>query len=287
MVNKTSSASDSRVAIRQYYEQNTGRFLSFGRQRRTRTIHRAVWAEGVSRTDEALNHTNLLIHQQLAELAQANPSWAIRTADLGCGVGGSLFYLARCMPVPFWGVGLTISPQQAQMAQQHAAQLGLQERCAFIEADFQHPPLVSDLESAFSIEAFAHSPDQAEYLRAAARLLRSGGRLILCDDFLTDYGDEDNDWLRAFRSGWQVSGLSTTERVSETAVSLGLDLRLDTDLTPYLRLSAIPELLAIAIVGSGKVIKHPYWQSISGGIALQQCLKQGLVSYRFLVFEKD
>jgi hypothetical protein len=75
--------------------------------------------------------------------------------------------------------------------------------------------------------------------------------------------------------------------VGETTVSLGLDLRLDTDLTPYLRLSAIPELLAISIVGSGKFIKHPYWQSISGGIALQQCLKQGLVSYRFLVFEKD
>ncbi len=285
MTNSAPATSSSHT-VRQYYEQNTGWFLSFGRQRDTRTIHRAVWAEGVSRTDEALNYTNRLILDHLLELAEAIPGETLRAADLGCGVGGSLFFLARRIPAPFQGVGLTISPQQARLARIHAAQINLQERLAFVEADFQHLPLAGGLEAAFSIEAFAHSPDPADYLRGAAFLLRRGGRLILCDDFRSNDGDDGDGWLRAFRQGWQVPGLSRPDRVEELAESFGLELRLSTDLTPYLRLSALPSWLARAITRSGAVIRHPYWQSITGGVALQQCLKLGLVRYRFMVFER-
>lgn len=285
-MSKSASAPSSGFSIRQYYEHNTHLFLLGGRQGGSRAIHRAVWAPGVGGKQAALNYTNQLILNHLLELAEANTGETLRAADLGCGVGGSLFYLSSRMPSSFWGVGLTISPSQAQLAQRYAAQLGLVKRCAFIEADFQHPPLAGRLDTAFSIEAFAHSLDPAGYLREASRLLRSGGRLILCDDFRSNQGKEDDDWLLAFRSGWQVPALTTSDRITETAESYGLGLRLDIDLTPYLRISTAPVWLARAIARSGSVIKHPYWQSITGGVALQQCLKRRLVSYRFLVFDK-
>lgn len=272
--------------IRQYYERNTRLFLSLGRQEGTHTIHRAVWGAYVRDREAALNYTNELIRQQLLEIIQSAPVKTLRTADLGCGVGGSLFYLAHHMPSPFWGVGLTISPQQARLAGQHASRLDLQEHCSFLEADFLHLPLADGLDAAFSIEAFAHTPDPEGYLREAARLLRSEGRLMLCDDFRTILGEDDNYWLHAFQRGWHVPGLSSAQHVKEIAQAQRLEPIRDLDLTPYLRLSVVPERLARAIAGTGTKLKHLYWQSLTGGMALQQCLKQELVSYRFLVFEK-
>jgi tocopherol O-methyltransferase len=284
-VSKSAPAASSSRSVRQYYEQNTRLFLSHGRQSSTRTIHRAVWAPGVSDHQGALNYTNQLIFTHLLELAEDNPGKTIRAADLGCGVGGSLFYLSSRMPASFWGLGLTISPSQAKLARRHADKLNLQQRCAFIEADFQRLPLAGGLEAAFSIEAFAHAPDPKGFLREASRLLGSQGRLMLCDDFQTGQGEEDNFWLQAFRSGWRVPGLRSAEQVEEMARGSGLVLKKELDLTPYLRLSAVPSWMARRIVGAGARLKHLYWQSISGGTALQQCLKRGLLSYRFLVFD--
>ncbi|MGW8251150.1 MAG: SAM-dependent methyltransferase, partial [Anaerolineales bacterium] len=237
-------------AVRRYYEQNTRFFLSFGRPGGTRTIHRAVWGPGVSDRKAALSYTNRLIYTYLLELTERQPEMPIRAADLGCGVGGSLFYLASRMPQPFWGLGLTISPSQARLAQRHAAQLNLQSRCAFIEADFQRPPLVSGWQAIFSIEAFAHAPNPQGYLQEAARMLVDGGRLMLCDDFLAGTGKEENFWLRAFRTGWQVPGLRTVEQVKVMGQACGLELSREQDLTPYLRLSPVPGWLARWLVGA-------------------------------------
>jgi cyclopropane fatty-acyl-phospholipid synthase-like methyltransferase len=276
----------SSYAVRQYYQQNTRFFLTYGRQSQTRTIHRAVWAPDVADRQAALNYSNRLILAQLLELGQKNLETTVRAADLGCGVGGSLFYLVSRLPEYFRGVGLTISSDQARIAQRYAGQLQLEQRCAFIEADFQHLPLAGGFEAAFSIEAFAHSSDPAAYLREAARLLGEGGLLMLCDDFLTDLGAGDNYWLQAFQQGWQVPGLRSAEQVKELARANGLELIEESDLTPYLRLNAVPTWLVRAMVATGTRFKHIYWQSVTGGVALQQCLKQGLVRYLFIVFEK-
>lgn len=281
-------ASEGRTdpTVRRYYEQNTRLFLSLGRQDSTRTIHRAIWAPGVSDRQAALSYVDQLIYTRLLELAVSHPGKPVRAADLGCGVGGSLFYLASRMPAPFWGLGLTISPSQARLAQRHAVEISLQRRCAFIEADFLRLPLGGGLQATFSIEAFAHTSDPQGYLREAARLLDDGGRLILCDDFLTGKAEAGNFWLRAFRAGWHVPGLRSVGQVKELGRAYGLELSEELDLTPYLRLSRVPGGLAKAVVGASTKVKNLYWQSLRGGMALQECLKRGLVSYRFLVFEK-
>ena len=284
-------------AVRQYYERNTNLFLTHGRQSRTRTIHRAVWAPGVVNLEAALNTTHAMICQEVEALLQPgepdNPT-RLKVADLGCGVGGSLFYLAERTRTPLWGLGLTISSLQARLARHHSRQLRLQDRCDFIEADFNHVPLRPGLDAIFSIEAFAHTPDAYAYLSEAARLLRAGGRLMLCDDFRlihhTDKpADSDLFWLTAFQRGWHIPQLYTHEQVVDLARPLGLHLVSQNDLTPYLRLSRLPVLLVYLVVASWLSLRsyHPYWGSLLGGLALQQCLKQGLIAYRFLVLEKS
>jgi cyclopropane fatty-acyl-phospholipid synthase-like methyltransferase len=274
-------------SVRQYYERNTQLFLLSGWRKQTGSIHRAIWAPGVGDLETALNYANELVRSQLSKLAQQNPGEIVKVADLGCGVGGSLTYLASRLAGGFWGVGVTISPHQARMAQQLAQQLSLQGRCAFIEADYLALPLPGGVDAAYSIEAFAHTPDPQRYFCEASRILRAGGRLLLCDDFQGEQAEPDNFWLNSFQRGWQAMGVSSLSQAEELARRCGLHLVDQQDLTPHLRLSRLPDRLARWLVSAGLRSRDPYWRSVAGGIALQQALKAGIVTYLFIVFEKS
>ncbi len=274
-------------SVRQYYERNTQLFLLPGRRKQTGSIHRAIWAPGVGDLETALNYSNELVRLQLDELFQQNPGEIVQVADLGCGVGGSLTYLASRLAGVFWGVGATISPHQAQLARDQARRLGLGERCTFIEADYLALPLPGGVDAAYSIEAFAHTPDPQRYFYEASRILRAGGRLLLCDDFQGEHAEPDNFWLNSFQRGWQAMGVSSLSQAEELARRCGLHLIDQQDLTPHLRLSRLPAWLARWLVLAGLRSRDPYWQSVAGGIALQQALKAGIVTYLFVVFEKS
>jgi hypothetical protein len=62
----------------------------------------------------------------------------------------------------------------------------------------------------------------------------------------------------------------------------------DDELTPFLRLHNLPEALArgLRFLGNQLPFRHAILPSMLGSMALQQCLHQGVVEYRFLVFER-
>ena len=268
--------------IRRYYDQNTSLFLAFGSGQKMTSIHRAIWADGARTLDDALN----VAHQRI--LAEVHGR---RVADLGCGVGASLFHILPQMEQPAFGLGLTISPVQARLAQATAGRLGLAGQCLIAEGDFLSVPLEGEsLDAVYSVEAFCHTSEQASYFREAARLLRPAGRLVLIDDFRAErpFSPDEAAWLAAFRAGWYVPGVSTLSQVSDWAANAGLRLCRSDDLTPFLRLRALPNGLARFLIKTGEKLplRHAILPSMLGSIALQQALRQGIVQYRFTVFEK-
>jgi cyclopropane fatty-acyl-phospholipid synthase-like methyltransferase len=270
-------------SIRRYYDENTRLFLAFGSGRKVTSIHRAVWADGAQTLDEALNVT----HRRI--LAEINGQ---RIADLGCGVGASLFHILPQMAQPAFGLGLTISPVQAGIAQQAAAQLGLAGQALIVEGDFVATPLAStSLDSVYSIEAFCHALNPAAYLREAARLLRPGGRLILVDDFCTErpLSPGESDWFAAYQAGWFVPGVCKPSQAAEWAAEAGLHLYRNDDLSLFLRLRALSDGLARLLLrlGNKLPIRHTILPSMLGSMALQQSLALGVVQYRFMAFEKQ
>lgn len=294
----TSSATTA--AIRRYYEQNTGLFLAWG-QPRTYTIHRALWAPGVTDHAQALNYSNaLLLAEAQALAARVTPrvpgvdgelGAELRLADLGCGVGGSLFYLLEHLNVPARGVGCTLSPAQARVAAQRRAALRLEARCLFVEADFQHAPLPAGFHLAYSVEAFCHAAEPARYLAEAARLLQPGGRLVLIDDFQTPGAEADpaaRRWLAAYQAGWHIPNLRPPAATAALAAEHGLRLADDRDLTPLIRLRALPNAVAgwLLSVGRRLPLRHAILPSMLGSMALQQCLRAGWITYRALTFER-
>ena len=265
-------------AVRRYYDANTPFFVRWGSSAQARSIHRAVWAAGVRSLDEALNYSNQLLLTEIESLNRA----ALRVVDLGCGVGGSLHYLAGRLTAPAALVGLTLSPVQARLAQTH-------NPGKIIEGDFLRVPLAGGADVVYSVEAFIHSPNAEAYLAEAARLLNPGGRLILIDDFRAESAPENHYWLEAYRRGWHASNLQTVPHVDSLARARGLRLIANRHLTPHLRLRALPNAMAVALHEAGRrlPLRHPLWPSTLGSMALQQALQLGLIEYRCLVWEKE
>ncbi len=237
--------------------------------------------------EEALNFSNSLI---LKEIESSTPSHA-RIADLGCGVGASLFYIHPRLQNPAPAFGLTLSPVQAKLAKESAAQLGLQNQINVAEGDFTSVPLPSEsLDAVYSVEAVCHAVDPEKYFHEASRLLRKGGKLIFVDDYQAAHPltTKEQKWLDAFIKGWHVPGVRTVEQTIYFANKYQLHLAKNDDLTPHLRLRNLPDSLASALLFLGEKlpINHTIVPSMLGSMALQQCLHMKVVEYRFLVFEK-
>jgi cyclopropane fatty-acyl-phospholipid synthase-like methyltransferase len=272
--------------LRRYYDRNTRWFLFLGGSRRIATIHRALWAPEVKNRAEALDTP----HRLLARQAQAHA--AKRILDLGCGVGGALFSLAQKLPHAWHGLGVTISPLQAELARRETHRRSLDAQLDFLATDFLTLPALEPFDLAFSIEAFVLCPDPAGYFSSAARALRPGGWLVLIDDFLTplhrDLSPEETGWIETFRIAWHASGFNTTAAAERHALQAGLILREELDLSAWVRTTTWRDRLVAWSVALGRPLgmHGPYWDSLLGGDALRRCIAHGLSQYSFLVFEK-
>jgi len=271
--------------VRRYYDTNAAAFERLGQG--GASIHRAVWGAGVTTRAEAFHHVDDLILDTLPP-GLARPA----IVDMGCGLGASLIYLAG--RIDMRGEGITISSAQAARAAEIIAESGAGERVHVREGDFLSVPeeLAGKADLAFSIEAFIHSPDAGRYFEQAARVLRPGGTLVLCDDFLNSAEPPDSPrgrrWLEEFRVGWHAGSLLTVDQVGEAAAAHGLTLVRDLDLTPHLELRRPRDRWISLLVRAVGVFrpKGPYWQSLVGGNALQLALLNSLLSYRFLELRK-
>lgn len=267
--------------VRRYYDDNASAFEKLGQG--GASIHRAVWGPGVSTRQAAFHHVDELL---LDTLPPDLPRPSV--VDLGCGLGASLLYLAG--RIDLTGEGITISPLQAARARELIARAGAGARVRCREGNYLSLPadLTGAADLTFSIEAFLHSPDADGYFREAARTLRPGGRLVVCDDFLTSADVPSSPrqarWLEEFRTGWHAGSLLTVEQVRATAAAHGLTLVRDIDLTPHLELRRPRDRWITALLAAGRVFRPTgeYWQSLVGGNALQFALLHGLLNYRFL-----
>ena len=272
--------------VQKYYDHNTKIFQRHGQS--GLSIHRAVWGPGVTTRDSAVHFVDDLI---LTELRDFEPNTKI--LDMGCGVGASLLYFAQRLAIV--GEGVTISPLQAA----HAAELFERARVNTLRCRFGNflalPPDIHDVDLAFSIEAFVHSPDAEGYFSQAARVVRPGGKLIICDDFLSQRASlnssaQERKWLQEFRTGWKISSLVTVNSACETARSVGFTLISVLDLTEFLELRRPRDILISVLVRIGKSLGYhggDHWSALTGGNALQLATCSGAVGYQYLVFERN
>lgn len=280
--------------VRRYYDANTSVFRVL--EPKGDTIHRAVWAEGIRSRRAALAFTNGLVAAEVTMLAERDGASSPRIVDLGCGTGGTFLFLADHLRVPWSGLAITLSPRQVARAEDNFRRRGLTARCEVRLGDYLHVPSDGPFDVAVAIESFVHCPEPAAFFREAARVLGPGGRLLLCDDLLSERAassrlpPSEAACLRELSRGWLAPCLQSARAIAELGASAGLRVVWEKDLTPSLRLLRAAthprgKALANRLLRLG-ALDHPLLRSLTGGLALQLALGQGLIEYRFTCFER-
>ena len=129
-------------------------------------IHHGFWRNGES-PDEAQVH----LIEELADRARVQRG--AKVLDVGCGLGGSSFWLARKLNCSV--LGITISPMQKRLAERRARFFGLTNRVCFAvrdanELDFE----TESFDAIWSVECSEHLFEKERFIRNCARVLRPG-----------------------------------------------------------------------------------------------------------------
>ena len=271
--------------VQRYYDRHTATFLRYGQGGGAGAIHRAVWGPGVETREAAFHYVEDCIAEQLRATlpAVAEPS----IVDLGCGVGGSLCYLAKRLPIR--GAGVTLSPVQARLAAERIRAAGLDDRIRCLEGDYADPGL--DLPAAdlvYAIESFVHGPDPAGFFAQCARVVRPGGLLLICDDVRRTGGDgAARRAIDRFRRGWRINTLLDRGALHTLAAEAGFEHRSTQDLTSFLE-TGRPRDRAIGVLVAlvGWLPVDSKLGHLTGGSALQTCLRRGWIGYDLALFRR-
>lgn len=271
-----------RAQVQRYYDRHTAAFLRYGQGGGAGAIHRAVWGPGVETRAAAFHY----VEDRIAEQLDGLPGVAEPTVvDLGCGVGGSLRHLAARLPIR--GVGVTLSPVQARLAAERIRAAGLADRIRCVAGDYADPGL--DLPAAdlvYAIESFVHGPDPAAFFAQCARIVRTGGLLIVCDDVLRPAGGRRaRRAVDRFRRGWRINALPDRDGLHALAAAAGFEHVATRDLTPFLELNR-PRDRALGLLAAlaGWLPVEARMGHLTGGAALRTCLRRGWIGYDLALF---
>ncbi len=159
---------DTVDAVRDHYD----RLSAFYRLLWGEHIHHGYWNGSESSAQAQVN-----LIERLA--TRARIPRGSRVLDIGCGIGGSTFWLAQNLDCSV--VGLTISPVQARMATERARGLGLESRARFEVGDANMLPFDSEsFDAVWVIECSEHLADKPRFVASCARVLKPGGVFALC-----------------------------------------------------------------------------------------------------------
>jgi tocopherol O-methyltransferase len=131
-------------------------------------VHHGLWLTGKETHQQA---TLQLVHRVVE---RAHIARGARVCDIGCGYGATARMLAADYGAEVTGV--TVSPAQFHYAETHPA-----AGVTVVLGDWLRNPLeAGHFDAAIAIESTEHMADLAGFFRQATRVLRPGGRLVVC-----------------------------------------------------------------------------------------------------------
>ncbi len=179
-------------------------------------VHHGLWETGAETPEKAV----LNLVDRVAALAQIQPGDAV--CDIGSGYGATSRLLAGQYGARV--TALTVSPAQYRYAQ--AASAGADNPTYLLRDWYDNQLSDASFDAAVAIESFAHMPDRGRALAEAHRILKPGGRLVLC---LWLAGESPPPWQRRHllaaicREG-RLGGLITESDYRRLLLAAGFEL---------------------------------------------------------------
>jgi len=255
-------------------------------------FYRALWGDhlhhGYFEKAESPATAQLKLIERLAE--RAGITEGSRVLDVGCGVGGSSFWLARQFRCSV--VGITISPVQAAMAAETASVEGLSERVRFEVSDANHLALQPEsFDVVWVVECSEHLEDKKQFIAQCSRLLKPGGVLALCAWLSRATSDlpKREQLIREVCQGMLCPNLASMEDYAEWMWAAEFRQIEAEDITQNVRqtwtvcaaLARRPEVKALLKVSDQRTQR--FVQSFS---AMQQAYDKGAMAYGMIIARK-
>lgn len=188
-------------------------------------VHHGLWLSGDEPPDVAVRQ----LVDRVAEAARLRPGMAV--CDIGCGYGAT----ARLLAANYYAhvTGLTISGAQHRYAQAHPA-----NGATFLLRDWMENGLPNAaFDAVVAIESLSHMPDRAHFFHEAVRVLKPGGRLVVC---AWCSADDAAPWTRRYLldpicDEGRLTGLATPSEIESWIGEAGLALLNYDDLSRQVR----------------------------------------------------
>lgn len=190
-------------------------------------IHHGLWISGNESAETAVRQLVDLVAVEAGIKADA------KVCDVGAGYGAAARQIAidYCANV----TALTLSPAQHEYARRHAPASG---NLQYILGDWLQNELPSEeYDAVYAIECASHMADPQRFVSEAARVLRPGGRLVVCAWVAAEQTSPRNvrHLLEPICREGRLTHLSTAREYVELLEEAGLDLSNFEDLSRRVR----------------------------------------------------
>ncbi len=173
-------------------------------------LHYGYWDEQTTSHHQALVNKNQVLYDV------AGISATDHVLDAGCGIGGSSIWMAKQHGNQM--TAITISKQQTEYAAQHAKRQGVADKTDFQVSDFCATPFEDEsFDVIWGLESVCHALNKDDFLKEAFRLLRPGGRIVVCDGFIQRREFNDDEWqdIVTCLNGWAVPNLCARDEFTQ------------------------------------------------------------------------
>jgi cyclopropane fatty-acyl-phospholipid synthase-like methyltransferase len=205
------------------YDDLVGTYELEWRRRGHRSMHLEYYDEDHQEAGEAAVNTMRLLSEAAAITSED------RVLAIGCGAGEGAVWNARAHDATVLGVD--ISERLLELARENAREQGVADRVSFVQDDFHELGTVPDdsMDVVWGLEALSHSPDRAEVLDQARRVLVADGRVAFTDIFLRSATDDERVGEVEEALGLRLGTIETFEATLEAAEFEDITIREKTE----------------------------------------------------------
>ena len=172
---KNTSWEEQQKAIVSYYQECDNAYRDAWGMDKNMQLNLGIWNSSTKKLSEALVNLN----NEMMTLLQLNK--ADHVLDAGCGVGGTLIHFAKAAGCT--GVGITLTPHQAEKATMNAQKACVSHLLRFEVMDYTNTSFESEQFTAITgIESICYAAPKMAFLKEAKRLLKPGGRIALAEN---------------------------------------------------------------------------------------------------------
>jgi cyclopropane fatty-acyl-phospholipid synthase-like methyltransferase len=207
-INQNSAWKMQKQAIVSYYEECDNAYRDAWGMDQNMQLNLGIWNKDTKKLSEALVNLNNEM-MQVANLTKQD-----HVLDAGCGVGGTLIHFAK--KVGCTGIGITLTPHQAEKANENAKKEGVNHLVSFQVMDYCDTSFEDESFTLITgMESICYAEPKMAFLKEAKRLLKNGGRIAIADNLQGKDNLTEKEYKSLYKNafnGCKVNSLDTEKQ---------------------------------------------------------------------------